>query len=139
MISYAPLTETLSKKGISLTELASMLGVTRGSLTATFNTNQYFRIQTLLRMAEVLNVGVADLVEWKEGEGVSDIKMYTNINWETFTELCKNKGYSFTSLSKLLEHSSNFLTKAKCKQSGLNAKDIDAICRILEIKREQII
>ncbi|MFK8301523.1 helix-turn-helix domain-containing protein [Capnocytophaga stomatis] len=53
--------EVAKSKGISITELAEKLGITQVTLSRTINGNP--TIETLLKIANVLEVDVRDLIE----------------------------------------------------------------------------
>lgn len=139
MISYTPLMRTLSKNNMSIASLAEKLGITKESILSTLSSKQYFRVQTLLRIAEVLEVGVADLIEWKEGEGVTDTCMHLSVDWERLETLCNENKISFYQVSRKLEHGPSFMSQAKSRKSDLHIKDVTKICELLNVEKETFV
>lgn len=136
MISYMPLMRTLDKRGMSFVELEHLVtGSTcnHSSLKQTINRGGYLRISTLLKFAEILKCGVSDLIEWKEGEGVQDVK-YIDIDWEKLKSLC-----SLKQTAEAMGRHWNFLIKAKSRGAGLSPVDVEKLSEIIGVEKEQFV
>ena len=136
MISYMPLMRTLDQKGMTFVKLEQKVtgsDYNHSSLRQTINRGGYLRISTLLKFAEILECKVEDLIEWKEGEGVQTLRS-VDIDWDKLKDLCNLK-----QTAEAMGHHWNFLIRAKSRGSGLSPVDVEKICKIVGIEKEQFV
>ena len=139
MISYMPLMRTLDCKGMSLTSLELSLGLSRSSLRQSMNKSRHLQIKTLLKIADILDCDIQDIIEWKEGEGVDNSSKFQHINWNKITEICKNQKISSRKLSLMIDREENFISNIKGRNGNLSPVDIEKVCNALNITKEDFV
>lgn len=139
MISYMPLFQTLKQKGETISGIEKKLGLTNGTLSNTTRKGNYFRLNTLLRIADVLHCDIQDIIEWKEGEGVDNSSKFQHINWNKITEICKNQKISSRRLSLMIDREENFISNIKGRNGNLSPVDIEKVCNTLNITKEDFV
>lgn len=131
MISYAPLAETLRKKGRSFSWLEDELHMEKGGLKWRMNEGRYISMGTLDRICGVLGCGVPDVIERREGEQrPAEIERSVSVDWEKFRadagnlyEASERLGRSRTYLSVMSrkERAGRTLFRGICAALGLDA------------------
>ena len=138
MISYMPLMRTLEEREMRLCDLEDKMNLSRSSLRQVINKGGYLRLSTLIKIAEILNCGVDNLISWKEGEGAEKSSKFQPVNWERLVDLCKEQKLAFTALSVKLEHSANYMTQSRRFASALSPIDLEKIAAILNVDVKEI-
>ena len=135
MISYMPLMRTLDKKGLTLTEVETGLGLAKTTFSNVIRRNGYLRTGSLLKIAEYLNCGVEDLICWTS-ETV-DVK-YVSVKWDGVMTLCKKREISAATLSESIGHNWNFVSKLKSRDGKVSPVDLEKIADVLKVKKEEL-
>lgn len=130
---------TLDKRGMLLSHLEDKLGLSRTSLRQPINKGMYLRVSTLLKIAEVLECGVEDLISWQEGEGTDRASKYIEVNWDVLSNICKEQHTTLTAVSVKLGHSKQNFTNLRKQNGKIATLDVEKICEVLNVNKEQFI
>lgn len=132
MISYEPLRKQMKEKGITLLRLAELMGISQPSLSSILRNNS--NVDSVLKIAEVLNCNVSDIIEWKPGvrekKEKVDISKY-HIKWDRLNALIAEKKLSLTKLSVVSGLGENTLVQAKNRNGTVKKATVDAMTAVL--------
>lgn len=134
MISYKPLERLLREKGISLAELAKILGIEPSTIY--INLSRKSSTEFIEKICKALNCDIQDVIEYSEEEVSLD---RIQVDWDELDIKIKESGYNLVSLAEKLGLGRRFLQNNKQLKRKMKLTICEDICKVLNCSLEDII